>query len=668
MRTLRYFLLGGLGFLGSLAQAEFRRFERLDLDLFVVPSASTPERVTIAAHFRIDPEWHIYWSNPGDSGAAPKFTAQGGASVERVDWPYPERIALGDLANFGYAHEVVIPLTVRRPPGDAPLELKLEWLVCKEECLPGFGDFRVDLTRAPQPEQLAVYQKFLARVPTLHPTARLEFVTRTPAEITLGWAQAKPAEYSEIQVYPHDGANFGTHATRVEPLDQGRGVLLHLALSENAIPGLKHARFTVVAKRNGSETREAFEADVSLEPGRGEFLRALAFAFLGGVILNLMPCVFPVLSLKVFAFLREGDARETRRSGWAYTAGVLASFAILAGALLSLRAAGQSVGWGFQLQSPAFVLGVGVLFFLLGLNFLGAFEIGTGLMNWAGRQGARGLFSGSFGTGVLAVVIATPCTAPFMGTALGLTLLLPPAQALAVFLSLGLGLALPILLLGYLPAALLRRMPRPGAWMETLKQFFAFPLFATSLWLAWVLSMQRGTAGVFAFLGVNFAIAFLIWLARFAKGSKGRGGLVILGLAVCGLAFRWVGQETLPVNAGAPAESAWEKFSPEVVEAARSEGPVFVDFTASWCLSCQWNKKSVLETEAIQALFRAQKVRLFRADWTNKDPTITAALAKFGRNSVPVYAFYPASQDAKLLPELLTPQIVRDLFPQGGTP
>jgi len=409
--------------------------------------------------------------------------------------------------------------------------------------------------------------------------------------------------------------------------------------------------------------RAAMDAAVPAEPAPAAlagFAAALALALAGGVLLNLMPCVFPILSLKVLDFARHADARRTRvLGGLAYTVGVLLSFLALAGALIALRAGGEQLGWGFQLQEPAFVAALALLFTLIGLNLAGVFEV-RGLLpgsvaGWRLHHPAADAFL----TGVLAVVVASPCTAPFMGAALGFAFTLPAAQTLLIFAALGLGLALPYLLASLVPAVA-RLLPKPGPWMARLRTLLAFPMFATVVWLLWVLGVQVGVAGVVGLLGVLLAVAFAVW--AWALPGRSRIGLGVPALALAAAAGVWAAPALRPAGDVPPVvEAGWMPWTPEREASLRASGqPVFVDFTAAWCITCQVNKRTTLTDPAVLADFERAGVALLRADWTARDPAITAALAQLGRSGVPVYVLYPGGARAPLvLNELLSPGEIR---------
>ncbi|MCO5099628.1 MAG: thioredoxin family protein [Burkholderiaceae bacterium] len=436
------------------------------------------------------------------------------------------------------------------------------------------------------------------------------------------------------------------------------------------------------ADANATSAARSDAAPAQASSARTLWLAAL-FGAVGGLILNLMPCVFPVIGLKVLGFARTGGQADasSRLGALAFGAGVVLSFWVLAAMLLALRAGGEAAGWGFQLQSPAFVAAMAMLFVAIGLNFSGVYEIGVSMT----RLGALDAgprphpLLGSFGSGVLAVLVATPCTAPFMGSAMGFTLASTTIEAMVVFTAIALGMAAPYVLLGFFPQAL-RVLPRPGRWMETFRQALAFPMYATAAWLAWVLGQQAGIDAVFALAIGAVLVALAAWLyGRFVQQGAARSAPRIVrplaatlaaGAFALGLWTGWPGAARAPValsvepgTSGARAAPAgWQAWSEERVREAREANrPVFVDFTAAWCVSCQANKRLVLERDSIVAEMAERGVLRLKADWTNRDPHITEALARFGRNGVPLYLVYrPDEPEPRVLPELLTMGIVRD--------
>ncbi|MGQ3175782.1 MAG: protein-disulfide reductase DsbD family protein, partial [Hydrogenophaga sp.] len=430
-------------------------------------------------------------------------------------------------------------------------------------------------------------------------------------------------------------------------------------------PGAVAVPAALQAALDANAARASAAAPVSSAPPL-TLVAALLGALLGGLILNLMPCVFPVLAIKVMAFAQHAqDRRAHRANGLAYTAGVVLSFVALGALLLGLRSAGEQLGWGFQLQSPAVVAVLATLFTLIGLNLAGLFEFGHVLPSRVASLQARHPTGDAFLTGVLATAIASPCTAPFMGASLGLAIALPAAQALAVFGALGLGMALPYLLASWVPAVA-RALPRPGAWMNTFRHLMAFPMFATVVWLLWVLGQQSGIDGAAALLMLLVVLALLVW----ALGLRGRGRTVIAGLSLAGLA--WLGwaigpnvirlQDATPGQAVATAVEgvSWQPWSPQAQAELVAQGrPVFVDFTAAWCVTCQYNKRTTLADASVLGDMARKNVALLRADWTRRDPDVTAALASLGRNGVPVYAIYKNGQAPQVLTEVLRVEEVR---------
>jgi thiol:disulfide interchange protein DsbD len=400
----------------------------------------------------------------------------------------------------------------------------------------------------------------------------------------------------------------------------------------------------------------------------GSLAAALLFALAGGVLLNLMPCVFPVLGIKVMGFVRHahGDARALWLQGALFSVGVVVSFLALAGLMLALRAGGTQLGWGFQLQSPAFVTLLAALFFLMALNLFGVFEWGGFAQSMTSSVSAKGRYADAFLAGVLATLVATPCTAPFMGAAVGFTLSQPAAVSLAIFATLGVGMALPVLALSFFPGAM-KRLPRPGPWMETFKQVMAFPLFATVIWLAWVLGNQAGNDATLALLAGLLVLGIGAWVyGRWARSESLWRIAIAAALAVAGLWLAWPGDVAAPGQARAASakagEIAWQPWSPERLAELRAAGtPVFVDFTAAWCVTCQVNKRVAFNREEVVKAFAARGVVPLKADWTNHDPRITAALGDLGRNALPVYVIYaPGQAQPRLLPEVLTSAIVID--------
>lgn len=673
-------------------------------------TAITPgEPFTVALRLTMEEGWHSYWKNPGASGEATSidWSLPDGYKAGSLQWPYPHRIEFGSLISYGYSDEVVLLTTITPPdtltPGaTATLEGRASWLVCKEICLPAHADVGLSLPVTEEAPERTEWASAIDAARAKHPK------TVTDWSVKAGRSEGS---YSLLLEAPDgvrpdpEGAYFYSAEKSVidpgapQPVTQnGNTYAIALQQSEYAQGTANRLRGVLVAPEGETWDQEgevrALRIDVPVDStlsvaqavgtssssagGGLSLLWALAFAFVGGLLLNLMPCVFPVLSVKILGFAREAEegTGAMRRNGLLFGAGVLMSMWVLAGGLLALRAAGSQIGWGFQLQSPVFIALMTMLFFGIGLNLLGAFEVGTTLMNWGGQMQTAASGSGTvsaFLTGVLATVVATPCTAPFMGAALGVALTLSAAGALLIFTALGAGMATPYVVLSMTPA-LLDRLPEPGAWMETLKQAFAFPMFATAIWLVWVFGQQTSTGGVAFLLAGLLLLGLAAWIVhRWSAPQLSRTATLVsrtlAGAAlVGGIAIAVIGAGSAPATQtsststsdSATTEVTWRSYSPETIEQFRAKGrPVFVDFTAAWCLTCQVNKRRVLTAETVQEAFDDKNVALVRADWTNRDPEITKALQSHGRSGVPVYVLYEGNgSEPTLLPEVLTNDIV----------
>lgn len=636
----------------------------IHIDWLAPQSFAEKSETVIGIRFKPDPHWHVYWKNPGDSGAAPKFQVKAeNAEVGEILWPYPKRLPVAHLTNLGYEGEVAYLLKVKTGSGaSVKIDVNLEWLVCQEECVPGFGV--LSLSRPIRgsaslfdEKTETVLKSFAPKIPSsgLDSPYRLA-VSETEEAITVK-VSSEAKTPSSIDLFPVDPEFILPAQPEILKNENDYEVVFKKSPSAQKPRGLG---FLLLADDRPYEfsnlpigVLSASKEAVSL----AVLAVILGSALLGGMLLNLMPCVFPVISIKAVSLLKNENPAQRRQDGMLYTLGVLTTFTLLGFGFLILRGLGASVGWGFQLQSPLVVFTLIILFWLMALNFLGVYEFGTSIMNSSGKV----RWQGSFATGVLSVFIAAPCTGPFMGTALGATATMPGWQAILVFIFLGMGLALPYLALTF-SQQLAEKMPRPGAWMETVKQFFAFPLFATVLWLLWVLGLQTGSEGWTATGIALLAVSFALWLGR---GRQGLWKSVAWTLALVTLLYSGRQVYTAESSLETLKNLGWESYSEEKLQVALQAGrPVFVDFTAAWCITCQVNKKAVLETAAAEALFEKGNILRLRADWTKQDPVITKALNQLGRNSVPVYAFY-SGKAAKpdLLPQILTIDMIHDLIP-----
>ena len=664
------------------------------------------KQVWLGLQLAHQPDWHTYWKNSGDSGLPTTLDWQlpAGITAGEVAWPTPKKIPIGTLVNYGYEKTVLlpVPVTVAQNFSGAQLDVKLKaaWLVCRKECIPQEGDFVLSIPATsstamssqlfqatfdatPKPLQAGASQihvsdakgQFLevslSGLPAALQGKKLGFFPETSSVIepAANWQQAWQGAVWTAQV-PLSGQRTESPAVmpvvvalegdatgkayRIEAPVKGQWPKVTPAA---ALPPALETALKANAS-NGAVPIQTSAAPLGL-------WAALLGALLGGLILNLMPCVFPVLAIKVVSFVHVKDQSTRVTAGLAYTAGVVLSFLALGALLLALRAAGEQLGWGFQLQSPAVVAALAVLFTLMGLNLAGLFKFGSFLPSRVASLQAKNPAVDSFLSGVLATAIASPCTAPFMGASLGYALGLPAAQALAVFGAIGVGMALPYLAASVVPAVA-RALPRPGAWMVTFKQLMAFPMFATVVWLVWVLGQQSGIDGAGALLGLLVLMTLVIW----ALTLKGRVRLVIatLSIAAGAAAIGAIGpnviqsQETAgtgPATVSALA-TGWQAWEPGRVDQLSAQGQsVFVDFTAAWCVTCQYNKKTTLSNAAVVADFQAKKVVLLRADWTRRDPAITAALGQLGRSGVPVYVIYKPGRAPVVLSEILSVDDVR---------
>ncbi len=660
------------------------------------------------------PHWHTYWKNPGDSGLPTQlqWTLPAGVTAGDIAWPSPQKITIGSLANLGYEGTVLLPVPLSlgkdfQPPlsGDLEVRLAASWLVCKETCIPQEGRFVLhvpvrgstalhggdfEAAQAAQPQPFAGTAQALVDP---------EFVTFTVHGLPTTWHGKALSLFPETpQIVETAAAPAGSDTVTAKALpgraeqrwDNGDwSVRLPLSAQRSTGPdvlpvvlALGPQSLRAEAKVSGTWPAVAAQDGVSpalqaaldsnarrpaTDTGWGTWGLSLAAALLGGLILNLMPCVFPVLAIKVLGFAAQGthSTSAQRAQGLAYTAGVVLSFMALGGLMLALRASGEQLGWGFQLQSPAVITVLAVLFTLLALNLAGWLEIGNLLPSGLATLQLRHPLGDAFLSGVLAVAIASPCTAPFMGASLGYAVTLPAVQALGIFAALGLGLALPYLAASWLPT-LGRWLPRPGAWMEQLRRFLAFPMAATVVWLLWVLGHLSGVDGAASLLALLLALGMLLWSLRL----PGRSRLVFASISIaCGaLLAVTIGPNVLRMEEPGPATpsaeaagpGSWQAWAPGRVQAELAAGkPVFVDFTAAWCITCQVNKKTTLANADVQADFAARQVTLLRADWTRRDPAITQALDELGRSGVPVYVLYQNGHAPIVLSEILGVQELR---------
>jgi thiol:disulfide interchange protein len=634
----------------------------------------------VGLYFKLEPGWHIYWKNAGDSGEPPHihWTLPPGVTAGPMQFPAPRRLPLGPLMDFGYEDEVLFPLKLQVAPtvkeGKAVLDAKVDWLVCREVCIPGKAELEsvLQMLPVPPPSEAGsaldsdLMKRFASSLPKPLPASFKTAFQSTKEGFRVAVETGR--RESTATFFPSDQDILDNPAPqKLTPTAKG----LILELKKDANLAANPAQLKGVLELSGGRAFELAALPGIVAPPAPSlswslFLRTFSLAFLGGLLLNLMPCVFPVLFLKGLALVHTGhhELHKLRAHGLVYTVGILVSFWALVAVLLGLRAAGATLGWGFQFQSPVFLALMASLLFFLGLSLAGQFEIGLTLTSTGGSLAAKHGYTGSFFTGVLAVIVATPCTAPFMGAAVGYALSQSAAVTFAVFTALALGLAAPYLALSLHPAWT-RLLPKPGAWMEVLKQAVSVFIFGTVIWLTWVVAQAYGAALLAALLCGFLLLAIAGWFLGRWPGKRWAGviaAVILLGVvALCVLAPKKLttASESLAVP---QMNGLWQPWSEAAVSRSLAAGqPVFVDFTASWCLSCQVNERVALSRPEVEQAFQARNVVLMKADWTRHDEAITQALSALGRSGVPAYALYtPGQTEPELLPEVLTPGIVTD--------
>lgn len=628
----------------------------------------------LALEIALAPGWHTYWENPGDTGLPATLTwaLPEGFSAAPVHWPIPERVELAGLMNFAYSGTVYFFVPVTPPKtlnGDVyRFSLKADWLVCKDICIPERGEYALELPVVPSgrsaPDKPSHLATPLAQLPKPLDVRTRYAVKETALILTIPAAEIAAYRGRKATLFPvTEGLIDNMTEARAEWSESALTLTMKRGASTETPPLNALLAFADGEGKKAGFMLTADYAPLPAQPPSLSLWTALLLAFAGGIILNLMPCVLPVLSLKAIALVKKSAAapREAAAHGVVYAAGIVASFTLIAGVLIVLQQAGQAVGWGFQLQSSGFVTALALVIFAVGLNLSGVFTV-PHLFGGAGHSLAskHGL-PGTFFTGVLAVLVATPCTAPFMAPALGFALTQPPLPAFLIFLALALGFAAPLLLVSLSPRTL-RRFPKPGAWMHGFKQLMAFPMYATGAWLVVVLTEQGGVRALINVLTLLLAAAFLLWLherLRIAAARKAyRFGVLAFGLF---LAWLLIGAP------GSSPELREEPYSAARLEALRAANtPVFVYATAAWCITCKLNEATSLHTGMAREHFRTRGIAVLKADWTHRDATIAEYLRSFRRQGVPLYVFYPKDGgEPKVLPQLLTPYALVEMTGGG---
>lgn len=691
--TTRFFDLAQIGFLvlfSALILALPAKAQDKNVSITLIADKAQVEggdTITIGIQETIKPKWHVYWVNPGDSGEPTKVSWSGlsGLDVQDIQWPVPHKLPLGPLTNYGYEGEVTLlqDITLPRTLPDGPITLTADitLLVCEEICIPEIHQAQITLNDggSSHPVEIAEARNALP----LPVSWEAEYYTED-GNIHFKINTENTASFEKIdsiELFPYEGGLIA-NAAKPEAYFVEGGLMIEQPKGELKASDIPETK-AVIAYLDKDGNRKAIEVDANYNKAAEAMaiaaaspqdnnkeiglIGALVSALIGGLILNLMPCVFPVLSLKALSLVnsKNHDEREAKMHGVAYTVGVIASFLVIAGILIALKSGGAQIGWGFQLQNPIVVAVLAYLLFLVGLNLAGFFEVSAGrLANVGSSLANKNGISGSFFTGILATAVATPCTAPFMAAALGYTLTQPAPVALLVFATLGFGLALPFLLLTFIPA-LRTALPRPGAWMETFKQFLAFPMFGFAAWLISVLSHQADSLSVMLTLLGLVALSFAIW----AWQKKARA-VAIIGLLLALAPLTTIKATTTPemVMSTMTEGQNWIAFSDAAfTEALQNPAPVFVNMTAAWCITCKVNERVALSPAATKMLFKERGVQYLKGDWTNRDPEISKFLERYGRNGVPLYVYYGPVNAATaqrpepvILPQILTPAIVRE--------
>ena len=689
-------VLLALSLLAGTAQASTIETEFVRGDFHFEHAVLAPgEKTTLALDMTLAEGWHTYWKNAGDSGQPVEITwkAPDGITIGETQWPAPHRQPFEPMMNYGYSDRstLLMPITVPKDwPEGKPVEMTADvfWLVCREVCIPEQGTASVSLDTGPTTEKSSavseVFMQARATVPTPSPydasyevddkSVKIHFAGEAFAAAKLKDSYAFPAEWgvidhAGIQVASVDAGGLTLTIPRSLENDEAPTGNLGgvLELTETAGDGdvTIAVAFDAQPGPAGSVAAAGSSGSGGLAAGIGglSFAKALGFAFLGGIILNLMPCVFPVLALKALSFAKMSQSSFGHRAahGLAYTAGVVTLFVALAALFLGLRSAGAAIGWGFQLQNPYVVAGLAYLLFLVGLNLSGVFEVSSRLADVGSEQANSGGLRGAYFTGALTAVVATPCTAPFMGAAMGAALTMPSLQGGTIFVALALGLAAPFLLLS-LSSTAARLMPKPGAWMVRLKEFLAFPMYATAALLVWVLGTLAGTNAMLAVMIGAVFVGLAAWSYGAGQTAGARGKLFGYGTAIASalIALGLVTQVPSPSMAKGEVvhEGPGEPFTAARLAELRAEKkPVFINMTADWCITCKVNERVALRGEFEEALEK-NGVSYLLGDWTAHDSEITELLQGFGRAGVPLYAVYPKEGDPELLPQILTPDML----------
>jgi thiol:disulfide interchange protein DsbD len=633
------------------------------------------QTIKLALHFIPDEHWHTYWQNPGDSGLATSisWTLPQGVTAGAIQWPAPMAISVPPLVNYGFEGPTILVSELRIPhdfnSSQLQIKAKVDWLVCKEICIPADASFELNLAVTENAVPAQDYLKLFEQASQQQPKP-LPLQGRYDVQNQKFSAVVQMPEDLKVSAFFVSAPEVVDHAAP-QQMDWVDGELL-LRQQQNTYFSQAPAQFDLVL--NTAAGPVLIQLQHESAPLSSEFslvsfslldwMGMLALAAMGGLILNLMPCVFPVLSLKALNLVNSHhSAQQTKVEALWYSAGVVLSFVVLAALLLLFRAAGQAVGWGFQLQNPLVVGLLAYLLFVLALSLSGVLQLGLAVMNSGQHLTQQQGYKGSFFTGVLAVVVASPCTAPFMGTALGYAATQPAFAALAIFAALGLGMALPFLVLAWWPGAA-ALLPKPGLWMEKLKQWLAYPLYLSAVWLLWVYGRQQGVdALALALVGlVLVSAACWLWGQLQLQRAGKISGLIAFVLLLGSVGLLWYPQPAAQYVQKTDHAEVWSE--QRLTQLLQEGKPVLVNMTADWCITCLVNERVALDTDSSRAAMALYNLTYLKGDWTNKDPAISAYLRQFQRDGVPLYVLYWPGQPPEVLPQILTPDSLRQALEQ----
>ncbi|MDG2060958.1 MAG: protein-disulfide reductase DsbD family protein [SAR86 cluster bacterium] len=661
-------ILLGLAYVPSMQAYEYQDAGESSIEIITESKTLVAgDDLLIGLKFKLNPGWHTYWKNPGDAGegASITWTLPDGVNASDILWPGPETIPVDPLMTFGYEDEVILLTQISSDQDiDFPINLstKVSWFTCKDICIPQEAEVDIQIIEGQKTttKNTLILEKVLNSLSKPFPYEyRLEELDNN---YFLQFQFDKPGNIVESYFFPED---YGViNYSKIQNIEKNNlSVSLELPIADNQ-SDQKFLKGVLYIQEIDSVNYYAIKSPLTNQPDKGldqsiGVLTAIFFAFIGGLILNVMPCVFPILSIKILSFIEQSDGsrKKLAQHGLIFSAGVLFTFLLIAGLLLAIKSTGESIGWGYQLQSPIVVSILIYLFTAIGIVFMNNLAIGGQLAQLGGLTKNSSDLGSSFFTGMLAVIVASPCTAPFMGSALGLALLQPGLSSISIFVGLGLGFSAPYLILSFNPS-LLKSLPKPGEWMETMKQFMAFPMWASAIWLLWVLSGQVEILSVILVLLGALIISVGLWIlekTQLTTGYKKRFAqffaLILVVFSIWLIPTEYRNNEASSLNSNF--------YTPEKVSALRQENKsIFLNFTADWCITCKVNEAVALSRQNVKSTLTDREITYLKADWTKKDAVIANKLAEYGRTGVPLYLLFSKGKEPIILPEILTEDIL----------